>query len=205
MHWLSMCLKICIYWNPMARPKSEEKRQTLLDAAAETVAEQGLAASPTSLIAKKAGVAEGTLFRYFPTKDDLLNELYIHLKQNMCETLAKHYVPTDPFRSRVQALWDSYIDWGLANPVANRAVNQLAVSSVIKPETEARTNEMFPEMDIATGFSDNDMFAGQMEFAEAVLISLADTTMAFAAREPHKAKEYKASGFAALWKMYGDG
>ncbi|MEW6405454.1 MAG: TetR/AcrR family transcriptional regulator [Chloroflexota bacterium] len=189
----------------MARPKSEEKRLALLNAAAEAVAEHGLAAAPTSLIAKRAGVAEGTLFRYFSTKDDLLNELYVHLKQNMCEALVKHYVPTDPFRSRVQSLWNSYIDWGLANPLANKVVNQLAVSSVIKPETQARTNEMFPDMDIATRFSENDVFAGREEFAEAVFIALADTTMAFAAREPDKAKDYKASGFAALWKMYGDG
>lgn len=189
----------------MARPRSEEKRVALLNAAAQTVAEHGLAAAPTSLIAKLAGFSEGTLFRYFPTKEDLLNELYVHIKQDMCAALAKHYVPTAPFRDRVQSLWNGYIDWGLANPVANRAVNQLAVSSVIKPETQARTNEMFPEMDVATGFSESDVFEGRAEFAEAVFVALADTTMSFAAREPRKAKAYKASGFAALWKMYGDG
>lgn len=161
----------------MARPKSEKKRLALLNAAAETVAERGLADAPTSLIAKRAGVAEGTLFRYFPTKDDLLNELYVHLKQSMCEALAKHYVPTGPFRSRVQSLWNSYIDWGLANPVANKAVNQLAVSSAIKPETQAKTNAMFPEMDVATGFSENEVFAGREEFAEAIFVALADTDL----------------------------
>lgn len=188
----------------MARPKSEEKRLALLNAAAEVVAEYGLAAAPTSLIAKRAGVSEGTLFRYFPSKDDLLNELYVHLKQSMCDALVKPYKPSAPFRNRVQSLWNSYIDWGLANPVANKTVNQLAVSSVITPETQTRTNEMFPDMDVATGFSGNDVFAGREAFAEAVFIALADTTMAFAAREPRKAKDYKASGFAAMWKIYGD-
>lgn len=124
----------------MARPRSEEKRLALLNAAAETVAEHGLAASPTSLIAKKAGVAEGTLFRYFPTKDDLLNELYLHLKQDMCEAMKKHYTATaaSPLRERAQSLWNSYIDWGLAHPLANKAVNQLAVSSSLTPETLAK-------------------------------------------------------------------
>ncbi len=55
----------------MARPLSEEKRQALLDAAAEFVASLGTGAS-TAKIAKAAGVSEGTLFTYFPTKDDLL-------------------------------------------------------------------------------------------------------------------------------------
>ena len=40
----------------MARPRSEDKQIALLEAATEVVAEQGLAA-PTSLIAKRAGVA----------------------------------------------------------------------------------------------------------------------------------------------------
>jgi AcrR family transcriptional regulator len=42
-----------------------------------TIAEDGIDAS-TAGIAKAAGVAEGSLFRYFPDKDTLLNELYLH-------------------------------------------------------------------------------------------------------------------------------
>ncbi|MER2503736.1 helix-turn-helix domain-containing protein, partial [Klebsiella pneumoniae] len=58
----------------MARPKSEDKKQALLEAATVAFAQSGIAAS-TSAIARSAGVAEGTLFRYFATKDELLNEL----------------------------------------------------------------------------------------------------------------------------------
>lgn len=61
----------------MARPKSEDKKQALLEAATAAFAQSGIAAS-TALIARNAGVAEGTLFRYFATKDDLLNALYLH-------------------------------------------------------------------------------------------------------------------------------
>lgn len=186
----------------MARPRSEEKRLALLNAAAQTVAEHGLAAAPTSMIAKKAGVAEGTLFRYFPTKDDLLNDLYIHIKQSMCDSMREHYVPTASFRDRVQSLWNSYIDWGLAHPQENQAISQLRVSSIIRPETYARANELFPDADVAAGFPNNAAFAGHTDYANAVFIALVDTTMDFAAREPRKAKAYKASGFDAMWKMY---
>lgn len=55
----------------MARPKSEDKKQALLEAATVAFAQSGIAAS-TALIARNAGVAEGTLFRYFATKDDPL-------------------------------------------------------------------------------------------------------------------------------------
>ncbi|SXJ13251.1 transcriptional regulator TetR family [Klebsiella pneumoniae] len=63
----------------MARPKSEDKKQALLEAATAAFAQSGIAAS-TSAIARSAGVAEGTLFRYFATKDELLNELYLAIK-----------------------------------------------------------------------------------------------------------------------------
>ena len=103
----------------MARPRSEEKQIALLEAATEVVATQGLGA-PTSQIAKRAGVAEGTLFRYFPTKDDLLNKLYIHLIQNLNEALVQSLGESAPLMDRTRALWNNFIDWGIANPTAKR-------------------------------------------------------------------------------------
>lgn len=66
----------------MARPKSEDKYNALLTAAITVCSVLGLEA-PTSKIARTAGVAEGTLFTYFKTKDELLNQLYLELKKEM--------------------------------------------------------------------------------------------------------------------------
>ncbi|GEL78516.1 TetR/AcrR family transcriptional regulator [Tenuibacillus multivorans] len=48
------------------------KQAKILQAAIEMFAEKGYAATSTSEIAKKAGVAEGTIFRHYKTKKDLL-------------------------------------------------------------------------------------------------------------------------------------
>lgn len=82
----------------MARPKSEDKKQALLEAATAAFAQSGIAAS-TALIARNAGVAEGTLFRYFATKDDLLNALYLHLKQDLCQTWRISIAPSPSQKS----------------------------------------------------------------------------------------------------------
>ncbi|WP_433983963.1 TetR/AcrR family transcriptional regulator [Tunturiibacter empetritectus] len=66
----------------MPRPKTGDKRAAILRAATKTIAEDGVGAS-TAGIAKAAAVAEGSLFRYFPDKDRLLNELYRELKLDM--------------------------------------------------------------------------------------------------------------------------
>lgn len=198
--WLPLLLS---HWNDstMARPKSEEKRLALLNAAAETIAEQGMVAAPTSLIAKRAGVAEGTLFRYFATKDELLNELYVHIKEHMSDAISRNYRPAEPMAQRVESLWNSYIDWGLENPVASKAVNQLAVSAVITAESIARAEAAFPDLGVGKAFSQNPAFADVGDFAEAIFVALADTTMAYAAKDPANAAKYKASGYAALWRM----
>lgn len=52
--------------------KKTEKQIKILEAATEIFAEKGYAATSTSEIAQKAGVAEGTIFRHYKTKKDLL-------------------------------------------------------------------------------------------------------------------------------------
>ena len=75
----------------MARPKSEDKRNAILDAATRLFAERGLTAAPTSEISKQAGVAEGTLFTYFKTKDDLINALYREIKLELADAMMSDY------------------------------------------------------------------------------------------------------------------
>jgi AcrR family transcriptional regulator len=58
------------------RADAERNRKRLLDAAAEVFAEQGLEAS-TAEIARRAGVGHGTVFRRFPTKDDLVAAIVV--------------------------------------------------------------------------------------------------------------------------------
>lgn len=52
--------------------KKTEKQVKILEAAVEIFSEKGYAATSTSEIAQKAGVAEGTIFKHYKTKKDLL-------------------------------------------------------------------------------------------------------------------------------------
>jgi AcrR family transcriptional regulator len=52
--------------------KMTDKQIKIIKAAVETFSEKGFAATSTSEIAQKAGVAEGTIFRHYKTKKDLL-------------------------------------------------------------------------------------------------------------------------------------
>lgn len=65
--WIDEILHLCSEEEHLT-----EKQSKILEAAIKTFAEKGYATSSTSEIAKKAGVAEGTIFRHYKTKKDLL-------------------------------------------------------------------------------------------------------------------------------------
>jgi AcrR family transcriptional regulator len=65
--WLQELLKV-----NNEEVKLSDKQAKILEAAIEMFAEKGYAATSTSEIAKRAGVAEGTIFRHYKTKKDLL-------------------------------------------------------------------------------------------------------------------------------------
>lgn len=130
----------------MARPKSEDKKQALLEAATAAFAQSGIAAS-TSAIARSAGVAEGTLFRYFATKDELLNELYLAIKLRLVRTMIAGLDPDEKRpKENARNIWNSYIDWGVRNPMEHKAIRRMALSERITDETRRQVKESFPEL-----------------------------------------------------------
>lgn len=56
-----------------------EKEKTILEAAVKVINEKGFHAATTREIAREAGVAEGTIFNYFPTKKDILHQILIRM------------------------------------------------------------------------------------------------------------------------------
>lgn len=56
--------------------KTRPKYNQIIEAAVEVIAENGYHASQVSKIAKKAGVADGTIYLYFKNKEDILISLF---------------------------------------------------------------------------------------------------------------------------------
>ena len=173
----------------MARPRSEDKRAAILASATELVAQQGLGA-PTAKIAKDAGVAEGTLFTYFDSKDDLLNQLYLEIKTDLRNAMMAGYPATKSRTDRSRYVWDRYIDWGGTFPSKRKAMSQLAVSDRITETCKEIGQNAFREIN---ALMHESLAAGPMKdqppaFVAAIMVSLADTTMGFIAREPAQAR-----------------
>jgi len=58
-----------------------DKRTAILSASLTLFTERGFHGTPTSMIAREAGIATGTLFHYFKTKEELITALYLSVKK----------------------------------------------------------------------------------------------------------------------------
>src|SRR5258708_2878725 len=119
----------------MARPKSEDKRKAILDAAMELFAERGIAHAPTSAISAAAGVAESTLFTYFKSKDELVNELYKEVRRGIDQQLDKYPYKTDT-HNPLRYVWDKFVNMAIAEPKRLKVQSQLRSSGSLLKESE---------------------------------------------------------------------
>jgi AcrR family transcriptional regulator len=184
----------------MPRPKTGDKRAAILLAATKTIAEDGIGAS-TARIAKVAAVAEGSLFRYFPDKDKLLNELYRELKLDMRSAMTAGFPLTGSLRNRVQHIWNAYVTWGMESPAKRKAMMQLAISDRITDQSRREGQVGFEQ---ATEAMQQFVAKGKLNglppaFASDLLLAMAETTMASMAANPGKGESYRNAGFEAFW------
>jgi AcrR family transcriptional regulator len=186
----------------VARPKSEDKRNAILDAATRLFAERGLTAAPTSEISKQAGVAEGTLFTYFKTKDDLINALYREIKLELADALMSGFPRKKNVRTRLRHIWDRYVNWGIANPKQRKVLAQLQVSEVLTKESKDVAGAPFVEFQIMIRDAiEQRVFRNDLpvELISKSLVALLEATIDLTASNPPKAKKYRASGFQTFW------
>lgn len=77
-----------------------DKRQAIVDAMLEVVAEYGFHAAPMSLVAERAGVGAGTIYRYFEDKDAVIAACYRDLEGRFYEVILQDYPEGKPVRTR---------------------------------------------------------------------------------------------------------
>jgi AcrR family transcriptional regulator len=188
----------------MARPKSEDKRDALMAAATRVIAAQGLSA-PTALIAREAGVSNGSLFTYFDTKADLFSQLYLELKTGMASASLDGLPVQAALREQLSRMWSNWMRWATSDPGKRRALALLTVSDDIAPETRAASHQAMAEVAgmLERARAGGPMRDAPMEFVLAIMNSLAEATMDFMTSDPANADEHCQAGFDALCRVLG--
>ncbi len=186
----------------MARPKSDDKRNAILEAAARVIGTHGLSA-PTAMIAKEAGVSNGSLFAYFETKADLLNRLYVELKAEM-GAVALDGLPTEcDIRTQMFHMWSRLLRWATSCPEKRRTLAHLSISEDIT--SESRQNAMNAIAAVIhlleRGRKDGPMRDVPLDFVAALMTAQADATNDYMIQDPANADKHCMAAFDAFWRM----
>ncbi|MBW6486518.1 MAG: TetR/AcrR family transcriptional regulator [Syntrophobacterales bacterium] len=104
--------------------KTSDKRRDIMQAALDLIAEQGFHRTPMAEISEKAGVAAGTIYRYFESKDVLITALYRELEGKIITVLQGGYPSGRPLRERFLYLLRELIRYFITNPHHFRYMEQ---------------------------------------------------------------------------------
>ncbi len=109
----------------------KDKRTAIMDAALKLFTEKGFHGTSTAQISKEAGVATGTLFNYFPTKEDLINNLYFEVKGDLSRAMGKDIEAESTYQGKLRKIWSNLIKWGVGNREEFLFVGQFCTSPYI--------------------------------------------------------------------------
>jgi AcrR family transcriptional regulator len=94
---------------PRWRRRPEERPRQILDAALEVFGERGLAGARLDDIARRAGVSKGTIYLYFPNKEELFREVVRAVVVDRLRQAAADAGTQDPveeLKRYLRAHWD---------------------------------------------------------------------------------------------------
>ena len=186
----------------MARPRSEDKLKAIMASATRVISAHGTSA-PTALIAKEAGVSNGSLFGYVDTKADLMNRLYVELKAEMAAVALTNLLTESDTRTQVSQMWFQLVRWATACPEKRRTLAHLAVSEDITPESRQKANEELAGVIqlVERGREHGPMRDAPLDFIAVLMTSMLDATIDYLVQDPHNADKHCSTSFDAFWRM----
>jgi TetR/AcrR family transcriptional regulator, repressor of fatR-cypB operon len=93
-------------------------RDAVLDAALSTFTEYTFGGAPVSLVADRAGVAVGSIYRHFPSKEALGNAVFRRWKSHLLEYLTRDAAPDEAVREGFGRLWRALLAFAADHPEA---------------------------------------------------------------------------------------
>ncbi|QJW38330.1 TetR family transcriptional regulator [Cellulosimicrobium protaetiae] len=93
-----------------ATPKSERTRAHLRDVAIRMLRDVGYERTTMRAVAAEAGVSTGNAYYHFPSKDALVQELYLEVQHEHAERAASVLAAEGPLTDRLRGVWGASVD-----------------------------------------------------------------------------------------------
>ncbi len=118
------------------------KRDDILKAALKLFVEQGEQSTSMKWIAKEAKCGIGTMYNYFPSKNELINELYVEVKTKLANYIFKTFDPSVPVKQQFIDTWLKLIEYGFLNPFEYKFMAIFAHTSKISEGSNEIVNKL---------------------------------------------------------------
>src|ERR671923_577487 len=115
------------------RARLAAAREPIVLAALDQLAEGGYASASVVAVARRAGVATGSVYRHFPSKGDLFAEVFRRAAQREVDVLISMTDRHEPVTHRLAAWVEAFVRRALAEPVRAYAL----IAEPVDPAVEA--------------------------------------------------------------------
>ncbi|QDP84313.1 TetR/AcrR family transcriptional regulator [Chryseobacterium sp. SNU WT5] len=116
------------------KEKIVDKRTALLNATLTLVNNHGFHNAPMSKIAKLAGVAPATIYLYFENKQDLVNKLYLEVKESFSSCAFKGYTENLSVKKGFELIWSNIANYKLSHIKEANFLSQCDNSPMIEED-----------------------------------------------------------------------
>ncbi len=178
------------------------KRELLMKTARKLFAESGFYGTPTALVAKEAGVSNGILFHYFPTKEILVKSLYQDIKDRIFNYSMTQIYNGATLKESIYTLWLASVEWNLEHPEDFEFMLQFENSPYYDEEVERAQRYVQMNLELIEQGIDQGIFKHfNPLFVVRILTSLVETTVKHLNKNQtlNEDFEYKSRLFEMAW------
>lgn len=108
------------------------KKQAIYESTLRLIREFGFHGTPMSQIAQEAGVATGTIYHYFVSKDELIVDLYHYVRERMQQVIFEGNDHDRPYPEQFATVWMNLVKYYVQHPQVLSFLEQFFSSPFVK-------------------------------------------------------------------------
>ncbi|MEM8908543.1 MAG: TetR/AcrR family transcriptional regulator [Bacteroidota bacterium] len=111
------------------------KKEKVLDTTLRLIAAQGIQGTPMSQISRESGVATGTIYHHFKSKEAILNEIYLQKKVDFERIIEASLNPSKRVKTQFADVWTGLFQYYTNDPLIFTFTQQVSSTPIITPES----------------------------------------------------------------------
>lgn len=120
-----------------------KKQKQLYSATIELISIHGFEGTSLAMIADKANIGIGTIYRYFLNKEDLFTKYFIEINEQVSIASLDNYAEGSPIYERFRTLWMNTLEYYLHHPQERSFTQQFISSPYMKGNISELVGKIF--------------------------------------------------------------